>query len=555
MLNSLQLKVGRGPGLPSQKLVLTPITVFVGPNNSGKSLILKEISRKCTETDIFIPSLIADVEFQSSDHIEAERKANKIIQIEASPATDNPDEVKVGKFGSHTFVLYESLLNSIRDPNSNRGTFINCYQCFRTQKFDGQTRISLVNDQGAGDLLSHPITSLQTLFRDDEKRQEVRRIVFDAFGKYFVIDPRNLGMLRIRLADAPPASSAAELSLDTSAREYYSKAEHINTASDGVKAFTGMIAEIVAGDPEVLLIDEPEAFLHPALSFKLGKEIATTGQQSRKRILISTHSPNFLMGCIHAGTPVNVVRLTYRNGISTARILHNQEILRLMRNPLLRSTNVLGGLFYEAVVVTEGDADRAFYQEINERLLREKPGWGIPNCLFLNAQNKQTVRTIIRPLREMGIPAAAIVDIDVLKEGGTVWTDLLKAAFLPEMEHQPQGTVRSRVKDALVQSRKDMKRDGGIALLTGPELEAANNLFDKLAQYGIFVVRGGEVEFWLKRLGCGGHGPDWLISIFEKMGEDPSAATYVHPDEDDVWQFIANIRMWLLDPRRRGIPD
>ena len=67
-----------------------------------------------------------------------------------------------------------------------------------------------------------------------------------------------------------------------------------------------------------------------------------------------------------------------------------------------------------------------------KRLLRFKPEWGIPNCLFLNAQNKQTVRTVIRPLRQLGIPAAGIVDIDVLKDGGSVWTDFLASGFVPD---------------------------------------------------------------------------------------------------------------------------
>ena len=110
------------------------------------------------------------------------------------------------------------------------------------------------------------------------------------------------------------------------------------------------------------------------------------------------------MGCIQSGAPINIVRLTYRDNIATARLLASKELLALMRNPLLRSTRVLDGLFYEFVVITEADADRAFYQEINERLLRFKPDWGIPNCLFLNAQNKQTVRTVLEPLRSLGIP-------------------------------------------------------------------------------------------------------------------------------------------------------
>jgi hypothetical protein len=59
---------------------------------------------------------------------------------------------------------------------------------------------------------------------------------------------------------------------------------------------------------------------------------------------------------------------------------------------------------------------------INDRLLKYADGKGIPNCLFLHAQNKQTVKTIIKPLRKLGIPVAGIVDIDILKEGGVVWS-------------------------------------------------------------------------------------------------------------------------------------
>jgi hypothetical protein len=315
-----------------------------------------------------------------------------------------------------------------------------------------------------------------------------------------------------------------------------------------------MITEIIAGDPVALLIDEPEAFLHPALSFALGKEIAAATSGSEKRVFVSTHSPNFVMGCIQSGAPVNIIRLTYRNGSATARLLPNSEILRLMRNPLLRSTGVLSGLFYEFVVVTESDADRAFYQEINERLLRYRPEWGIPNCLFLNAQNKQTVRTIIRPLRQLGIPAVGIVDVDVLKEGGAVWTDFVASGFIPELEQQPLGQHRALVKQKFDAANRDMKRDGGIDLLTGADRESAENLFDRLSQYGLFVVRRGELESWLKALGATGHGPNWLIDIFGRMGEDPDANGYLKPADGDVWEFMRAIKTWLTDASRRGIP-
>lgn len=345
-----------------------------------------------------------------------------------------------------------------------------------------------------------------------------------------------------------------ERGIHEEAVRFHAGALPIEQASDGIKAFTGMITETIAGDPAVLLIDEPEAFLHPSLAFKLGDEIARASLGSDKRLFVSTHSPNFVMGCIQSGAPVNIVRLTYRDRTATARVLPNEDILRLMRNPLLRSTGVLSGLFYEFVVVVEADADRAFYQEINERLQRYMPELGIPNCLFINAQNKQTVQTIIRPLRDLGIPAAGIVDIDILKEGGSVWSSFLESAFIPDIERSNLSTARAAVKQRFDQTGKDMKRAGGIQLLAAGDREATTNLLERLAEYGLFVVANGELESWLKSLGATGHGPAWLISVFEKMGEDPTSSAYLKPADADVWTFLGSMKRWLTNPRRKGIP-
>jgi hypothetical protein len=378
--------------------------------------------------------------------------------------------------------------------------------------------------------------------------------VHEAFGTYFVVDPTKSGHLRIRLSTRAPTKPEEERGLDAVAFKFHSEATLIAEASDGVKAFTGIIIETIAGDPSILLIDEPEAFLHPSLSFKLGLELSTAANKTDKRVFVSTHSAAFLMGCIQSGAPVNIVRLTYHGGVATARTLPSANILGLMRNPLLRSTNVLSGLFYEFVIVTEADADRAFYQEINERLLRLKAEWGIPNCLFLHAQNKQTIPTILKPLRKLGIPAAGIVDVDVLKEGGAVWAGLLEAAGIPELERQPLANTRAALKQVMDATGRDMKRDGGLAILSGSDREACENLFAKLSEYGIFVVPGGELESWLKALGAPGKGPPWLIKIFEAMGEDPAASSYLKPGDNDVWKFMSELRLWLTNSTRKGIP-
>ena len=90
---------------------------------------------------------------------------------------------------------------------------------------------------------------------------------------YLVIDPTNLGRLRFKLSPREPANDLEERGLHQGGGPFPQAASPIETASDGVKAFTGIITAIIAGDPEVITIDEPEAFLHPSLSFNLGKEI------------------------------------------------------------------------------------------------------------------------------------------------------------------------------------------------------------------------------------------------------------------------------------------
>lgn len=534
----------------------TPVTVFVGPNNSGKSRVLSEIAQYCQSGRKNAGSLLLDeITFLRLSREAAEQTIVHVKQQLNPGESLNVDHVVVGSRHGRHQVPFQGLLDVLQLPESNIRGYCQWFLAHNTLLLDGTSRISLINHQGAGDLQAAPQTSFQVLLRDDAKRNEVRRIVSEAFGTYFVLDPTNLGQLRIRLSPRPPTNDLEERGIHADAVAFHANAQLIDLASDGVKAFTGIVTELIAGDPKIVLIDEPEAFLHPSLASKLGYEISRAAHTADKRVFVSTHSAAFVMGCIQSGAPVNIVRLTYRGGVATGRVLPSGEILELMRNPLLRSTGVLNGLFYEFVVVAENDADRAFYQEINERLLRFKPEWGIPNCLFINAQNKQTIRMILGPLRQLGIPVAGIADIDVLKDGGSTWKNMLSSANVPTIAHAGLGTTRSALKHALEATGKDMKRDGGISILPPADQAAAADLLAQLRVYGLFVVEGGELESWVKTLGARGHGPSWLIDVFERMGEDPAAANYVKPSNDDVWVFISKIRSWLIDPNRKGIPD
>lgn len=560
MIRTITFKFGAHHSEQRLSLDVSPITVFVGPNNSGKSKVLVEIENYCRRTmsqptDVIIDKVVLEPMLRT----EIEEEIAKLEQTPQQGEVVNPGHVILGKLSAQNNQMFRAqvnkdvLVDEAQNPENRQGqyaTFLGAY----TVRMDGTNRLNLLQEQNAGDLQITSANHLAHLFLNNELRATVRRVVFDAFRKYFVIDPTNIGKLRVRLSDRPPADEREEKGWEQRSIDFHKQGVEITSSSDGVKAFTGIVTTILAGDPKVALIDEPEAFLHPALSQKLGKEIANALRGSKKRLFAATHSASFLMGCIQSGSAVNIVRLTYNYNPPTARILPQEKILRLMRNPLLRSTGVLNGLFYESVVVTEGDSDRAFYQEINERLLAAEDDRGISNCLFLNAQNKQTVWEIVKPLRELGIPALGIVDIDVLKDGGQEWTKVLTSAFIPGASHQSLHTQRQTLLSLFNATDKDMKREGGVDLLTGSNREACENLLAQLREYGVLIVPDGELECWLPSLGAAGHASKWLIETFEAMGDAPESENYLTPSQGDVWDFIGLAKRWLVNVDRKGIP-
>jgi len=318
-------------------LNLTPVTVFVGPNNSGKSLILNEIHQFCSNGNRSGNTYILDhAEFTPLAPTSA-KSAVDAVRLKPNFGEAIPvDHILVGKRGHRMQVQENALLSALQAPSSQPQAFAQWYLTYNTLMLNGSTRINLVATQVGGDLQQPPQTSFQVLFRDDTKRVALRQTVSEAFGTHLVVDPTNLGQLRLRLSAVAPIDHRQERGIDDDSVRFHAAALPIEQASDGVRAFTGIMTEVIAGDPKIILIDEPEAFLHPALAFKLGKEISRSTSGSDKRLFVSTHSPQFVMGCIQSGAPVNIVRLTYRSGTATARILPSGELVKLMRNPLLR---------------------------------------------------------------------------------------------------------------------------------------------------------------------------------------------------------------------------
>lgn len=554
MLSSLLLKFGPSPAQPPLSFRLPPsITIFVAPNNSGKSQLLREINSFIQTGQNAATAILDAAEFRDIEPAKAQEILDQgtVLPTLGQRVVEGHRSFR-GLSGERRLVRDQDFVTALSAPNSNkRQKFCEWYASDYVLMLDGPSRIGLVKPQNKGNL-KEPKTAFARLFTDDPKRAALRRLILDATGLQFVLDASEGDQLNIRYGNGLPPS---ERSLEDETLNYMRTARGIDGVSDGIKAFTGILLQLHAGDPNIIIVDEPEAFLHPSLAFTLGREIAKGASEEGKHIFAATHSAKFLMGAISSGATVNIVRLTYDGSKGSARLLSNDDLIVMMQDPLLRSVGVLEGLFYNNVIVGEANADRAFYNEVNERLLAKDDKRGAAHTLFLNADNKQTVPRVLAPLRKLGIPAAGAVDVDLLKLGGGEWTAQLIAAGIPSAEHSSYQVKRDVVYKALVRAqKKDFKLEGGINLLSGDEREAAENLLEDLQRYGVFAVPHGEVEHWLADLKVSRSKHGWLREIFEKMGRDPSTPHYVQPTEGDVWNFFGRITDWMHNPTRKGVP-
>lgn len=546
-----------GPSREQSPLQFEPgqMTVFVGPNNSGKSLVLREISNYNMTDSGAALKVINSLQLKPFSRSEAK-------DLLLSLGTVDPPELgsgfhisapltwsRPGSGGELTIPSLDLYLSGM----DAKGHFQNAGQilAFSTVQLDGHTRLSLVNRQQLGDLKAPPKNLLSHLFTNDDARNRLRELLYEAFGLYFYLDPTSIPSLQVCFHPEPPPTPSMERSLENTAVNFFKHATPIEEMSDGVKAFTGILAAALSRAYRVIVIDEPEAFLHPPLIRKLGRRLTELSQERLGNVFAATHSSDFLIGCIQANPSINVVRLTYKRGIATARHLPATQLEGMMRNPLLRSAGVLSGLFHEGVVVCEADSDRAFYQEINERLVETKEG-GIDSCLFLNVNGKDQLKDVIQPLRTMGIPAAAVVDLDVIKRG--TLKPLLQAAFVPDILVDNLRTLKDSLYSKYSEFDLDPKK-AGIDALDKQTKVSAEAFIARLEEYGIFVVHVGEVERWLKELNVTGHTPYWLIKVFEKIGANPMSNDYVRPKHGDVWEFVRKIASWISNPHRKGIPE
>jgi predicted ATPase len=523
------------------------IIIFVGPNNAGKSVALKNIKEKSSKNVVGV--VIKDAILRTIGTVD---NLSNWLEANFRRRSDDPSNPQYFGFNAsvnlhqakHWWIHNQDGLQQLAD------FFIYLLTTeARLNAAHPAPSISLTQDP-----LSHPIHYMQV---DDRIELKVSSYFRQAFGQDLVVH-RNAGsQVPLYCGERPiPKEGQDRVSLD-----YIKSLEQLSTLhtqGDGMRSFVGVILHSLVVNHTVVLIDEPEAFLHPPQARLLGRMLVEEAPDNRQ-MFIATHSGDFLRGILDASSSrVRIIRLQREGDINNVAELNNAGIRKIWEDPLLRYSNVLDGLFHNKVIISESDSDSRFYAAMNDAVFDPAAGRARKDMMFLQCGGKARLPTVIQSLRDLKVPISAVADFDVLSSeqplraiyeslGGN-WAEiisdwkLVKSAIeqkKPELnseevskeinEELSKVSVDIFPKDAKERIQRILRRSSPWSIAkeigkgfvpSGDATQACNRLFENLKARGLFVVEVGELEGFARSVG--GHGPKWVNSVLTKnLAEDP----------------------------------
>ena len=521
------------------------IVVFVGPNNAGKSLALREIEQHVGDSREPLVVKSADkVVNGTPDEFELFlRKNTRIKSLDTG--------LQVSGYG----VNFQTGASDVKLHWPNQASLFKSLFCMLVRT-EGRITDSNPVDSIAvpDDPVSHPIHMLL----NDEIEERLSHCFRRAFGEDLILFRAGGKRLPLLVGNRVTPRRGEDRTSHSYCERLLASTIPLLEEGDGMRSFASVVLHVLAPiTPSVLLIDEPEAFLHPPQARLLGEVIATE-KSPRSQLFLATHSPDVFHGLISvAPDNLRVLRIQRVGNVNRIKELDQDLVKRISVDPLLKYSSVMSGVFHERVIICEADSDCMFYSSLLD--LPIVHGSRPPDVLFVHTNGKDRMATLARTLCALDVPVDVVADMDILKEEsgfrgvieslGGDWSNVrLPAQVVGSEVHQQKPSlsvaeVRERIGEVLTDGRTEeslrtlrgrvrdvfrraspwdaIKRAGVSALPSGDATRRFKDLQDLCNGIGLWIVPVGELEGFCRSVG--NHGPGWLQRVIEEkdLGDDP----------------------------------
>lgn len=507
-------------------------TIVVGPNNAGKTTLLREILESAVQVtghkwDRKIVSTI-DIQMGSVEDY------GKWLTGNFSPddkGTYSPLHMESLKYlqpsnTSEDAHRYQWKLALEKDPISERSQRV--FAFFTVGRLDHSICYKESMPIPPYDIYgAHPIRPMQIIMNNSSLVEKMNYEIAQAFPGFEIsLDPRH----------SHPVYAYFKRKSDVGG-----PTERLDLQGAGVRSFVGVLAGISASPLPVLLIDEPETFLHPAQARALGRSIIRTKSPS-SQLFLATHSVDLLEGVLEeAKHNIRIVRVE-RERITTISPADAQSLLR---SPVNRAGRVLDALFHEMTVLCEAPRDALFYRAL--------AAGGQSDVFFFPTNGKGGMKSIHSSLSRFGVDVRIIADIDILRDkhdfecyllpehkdaAASAWDalkfssetcsfqgskDEIKSKILDYFEkdlasvHHLSSEHADKIK-GFVRGAKiwdEIKKQGmNHPVMAHGDIRA---IIEILRDRAIFVVPVGEIEQFYK---CGASKQRWLMALETQLKEN-----------------------------------
>lgn len=534
------------------------VTVVVGGNNAGKSTFLRETA-----------------EFIST---ESHLKPNpKIITNPTLQTKTTEDELlhtlrRAGLYqdrgGANTgyklggLVPQNIVINAWRNIGNNQ---LGRLASFFISHVTATNRIQGIAPQSRradiGDLAETPMHILED---NPELLEKIQGISLRIFRQTLTLD-RLSNEIKLRvgkpMVPAPPIDSVTK-----EYRDALIALEPLHTQGDGMTAVLGLLVPMICGRQQVVLIDEPEAFLHPPQARIVGKLLGELAKEKELQVLLATHDRNILIGLLQSKVPVTVIRLDRSTSPTSVHELEYSQVRQLWDDPVLRYSNLLDGLFHHAVVLCEAERDCTFYSASLDIASESSTlPFSSGDILFVPTGGKDGFSGMVKALKAVSVPVIAIPDIDILNDESKLRTlleamggdwnkvqanykvatasfrqprqeitnaqilkavsDLLNPILAERYNHETQDSLRVAMR--LNPSPWAELKRYGVDAFQGQARQAATKMFDQLRELGLVIVEKGELESLAPSVQSR-KGKQWLTEALEKQAyRDPLAQAHI----------------------------
>ncbi len=535
-----------------QIIKLNKISVLVGANNVGKSQTLRDIQQRMQIGLASKPVLLEEINFKKPENYEdlflgllVKDSTHSIGNKVLSGINTNLTQLESFEFSPENFKYHFNQEDNIDFVLGNLSKF-------KVSHLDASSRLQLVKTTSSFNPdTESPQNIIQNLFNHPENETLLKRAFNQAFNMDIMLDYSGLKDFCLRVAKSFP-----EIPEDP--RKAYLVTKHFNiidNQGDGFRSFVGIILSILFSKDRIVLLDEPEAFLHPAQARFLGKWIADNSELLDGQLLFATHNANFLNGILSSNKYVDIYRLNRNDDDTIYNLIPPDATAKLAKSPMLSSQRILESIFHKGVIVCEADADRTVYQAVASLVHNNQ------EVLFVHSHNKQTLKDVASLLIDAKIPVVVVSDIDLLNDendfkqlietlsGAKISSEMLgRREKIAEVinkipDKEALDTLRENLKELLGQLENNehsfdgakgainrirseitkwkSPKNNGIEGFPSEIQELVKDLIIELKGINLFIVPVGELEGWMK-LGTTRKNK-WIILALDEIFDNNSS--------------------------------